>query len=67
MFLYGLLYGHIGAGLLALGVGIFVMYADKVFNAQEERWRKDPRNTTTEPCTADKLCEQCCECSGNKL
>lgn len=67
MFLYGILYGHVGAGLLALGVGIFVMYADIVFAMQEERWHKDPRNATTEPCTAHKLTEHCCICSGSEL
>lgn len=67
MFAYGLLFGHAGAGLLAFAIGVFMLYADWVFKQQDKRWREDPRNATTEPCTTHELDEQCCECSGDRL
>jgi uncharacterized membrane protein len=67
MFAYGVVVGLYGAALLALGMWAFVCYATRVFAAQEAAWRNSPQRAPTEPDTAHKLDEHCCECTRSEL
>lgn len=64
---YGFYMGLYGGAILSLMVWVFVCYASRVFVAQEEAWRNDPRNAKMPPSTEDMIDEHRCECSGDKM
>lgn len=64
---YGLFVGLYGAAILSLIMWIFLCYATRVFAAQDEAWRKDPRNASMEKPTEAKTEEHCCACSGDRM
>jgi len=64
LFGYGLWVGLLGAALLSLAVGVFTLWAEAVFAAQDRAFAADPRNAKLlEPATSDALVEHDCECS----
>ena len=66
MFLYGLLVGPIGAGLIALAVAIFVYWADLEFAKQDRDYINNPRNALIPQPTQKVLDEAGVECSDPK-
>lgn len=60
---YGFVTPHHGAGLLALGMAVFVHWAEWVMDAHDAAWAADPHNAKRVQCsTSDALCEHECEC-----
>ena len=67
LFAYGLSVGLYGAAILSLIMWAFLCYATGVFEAQDAAWMAHPKNAKAPTCTARKLDEHCCSCSGDKM
>jgi len=68
MFAYGMWAGIYGAALLSLAVGVFMLWAETVFAAQDKAYAADPRNArplAAPTCVA--LAEHDCECMRSRF
>lgn len=62
--LVGFFTGHIGASFISAFMAVFMMYAEKRFDAQDKAYAADPRNAgTIGPDTRNALRDHECECS----
>lgn len=61
--LYGVLFGYVGAGLLALLMAGVCIYAERHFAEQDRKWALDPANAReVAPDTVHALEQHECEC-----
>jgi hypothetical protein len=63
-FVYGLIVGPIGLGLIALVMGVFTLYAEKQFHKRDIEYYASPRSAKcAETPTINSLQDHDCECS----
>lgn len=62
--LVGFFTGHIGASFISAFMAVFMMYAEKRFDAMDKAYAADPRNAKpADRPTRDALSDHDCECS----
>jgi hypothetical protein len=58
---YGMATEHKGAGMLAAGCAVFMIYASRHYERQDREWLRDPRHAKVPDATGDVLKKHDCE------
>ena len=61
MALYGLFTNHYGGALMSAGMAVFVVWASRSYERQDQAYLRDPRNAKAPPETEQMLDKHDCE------